>query len=210
MALKRGKTGKEVIGSEVASVKAAKPEERIANTLPHVLVVEDRPVSAFARFKKRAKEFLNNKRHRKVAAIAAAGFVVILVLAIFLLADEPEPVVDNGPKCTYAMLEKAKPNLGATKVAKLEPQVKEIEQISGYDQDVNCLYVLLTYSINTGDAARARELYDKLDKVYVTGEGYETVIVDVAKKPSALKPDVEALEQQAKQYQDVGPDGAPR
>ncbi|MGH9857603.1 MAG: hypothetical protein ACRD4B_07155 [Acidobacteriota bacterium] len=149
---------------------------------------------------------------QKVAVVASAVVVLgaLAGLALYLTRDKPAPPVAPGPKCTYRMLEAAKPNFDAKKVAELEPQVKEIEAIPGYDQDANCLYVALTYYINISDAAKARELFGKLEKAYNPQEGYETVIVDAARTPKELVPTVEFLEKEAVRYQNIGPDGAPR
>jgi hypothetical protein len=208
MAAKWGKKGKEAVGSSVAA-GTAKPE-RISNTLGKVLVAESAAPSRKQRIKKLLRQI---KGHRRFKPIAVAVLVLVIFAGVvaYLGRDKEQPIaIPEGPKCSYSVLEKAKPNFDPKNVAKLEPQIHEIEKIPGYDEDPNCLYVSLTYYINISDAAKSREVYDKLTKVYVPSEGYETVIVDVAKKPDVLKPNVEFLEQETARYENIGPDGAPR
>lgn len=193
MVAKWGKRGKEVIGGS-AQAPASK-SERISNKLEHTLIAENK-IQRGRRLKQIWKRVRSHRRF-KPAAIAFVVVVVLASLVVYFFGRKESPaVVDDGPKCTYRMLEAAKPNLSPKNVVKLEKQVREIEAIPGYDTDVNCLYVSLTYYINTSDAGKARELYDKLAAVYDTLEGYETVISDVALPLERLKSEVKFLEEQ--------------
>jgi hypothetical protein len=159
--------------------------------------------------KSKTKPKFDLSKFSKRQKITAAALAVVILgaiagAALYITRDKPAPPIAPGPKCTYRMLEAAKPNFDPTKVMDLEKQVKEIEAIPGYDADTNCLYVALTYYINLSDPKKSRELYDKLEKTYNPLEGYETIIVDVAQKPEQLKPIVEFLEQQAEMIQQNG------
>ncbi|HTE22434.1 MAG TPA: hypothetical protein VK674_05340 [Candidatus Limnocylindria bacterium] len=205
MAAKWRKKSKEVVGGSAPADKPA----RISNKLEHVLVAESKQQPR-QRAKTLARRIVRHKRF-KPAVIALVVIVALGSFAAYMGRDKKAPVVaPEGPKCTYRMLEKARLSLDASKVAKLEPAVGEIEQIPGYDQDPNCLFVVLTYYINISDAAKARELLNKLEKVYTPSEGYETVIVEQAKTPKELRPMVKFLEEEAARYKNIGPDGAPR
>jgi hypothetical protein len=193
---KWGKKSKEVVGGS-SPVKEDKPE-RISNKLEHVLVAESkqRPAQQLKRLA------VSNKRYLRVVGITVLGLTVLTAGALYLGRDKSKaPAASSGPKCTYQMLEAAKPNFVETKLAQLEPQAKEVEKIAGYDQDVNCLYVVLTYYIYLGEAQKSRELYTKLANSYKPGEGYETIIADVAKPPEQLEPTITFLENQSKKYQ---------
>jgi hypothetical protein len=197
MAAKWGKKGKKVNVGGARAGTEDKPA-RISNKLEHVLVAESKPVPN-QRLKATGRRVVHHRRF-KPATIAFVAIVVLASVAVYLTRPKEGPVgVPPGPKCSYAVLEKAKPALDVTKVAELEPQAQAIEQIAGYDQDVNCLYVVLTYYINTSDAPKARELYNKLAAAYNPNEGYETVIRDVTKTPEELGPTITFLENQAKQ-----------
>lgn len=206
MAAKWGKRGKEIVGG---AVKAGVGEpKRITNKLEHTLVAESKTKRGL-----RARQVwrrIQSHRRFKPAAVALVVLVALGVVAGFLTPDKKAPpVVEEGPKCTYASLEKIKPNLDPRNVRKLEPQVREVESISDYDQDVNCLFVVLTFYIHLGDPVKARENFDKLEKVYSPGEGFETVISEYTKTPEELKRSVEFLEKQAATYKDYN-FGAPK
>lgn len=194
MAAKWGKKNKEVVGG--VSPPATSESERISNKLDRTLVAESK-ISKKQQLKARAKKITTHRRF-KPAVIALVAIVVLSSLAVYFGREDEQPVADTGPKCTYQMLEAAKPNIKSTKIntEKLEPQVAEIEQIPGYDTDPNCLYVTTTYYISISDAQKARENYDKLAVVYDKSEGFETVISDVTLSPEELKGSVEFLENQ--------------
>jgi hypothetical protein len=201
MAFKRGRKSGEVIDGDVHIGNDT--QERISHKLEHVLVVEDKPQPKIKQYQKRLKQLADNKKYRKIAGLTVAGLVVLSALALYFGRNNKQPVaIPEGPKCGYQMLQKAKPNLDPKKVnvAKLEPQVQEIEQIPGYDQDPNCLFVALTYYIHISNAEKAKELFGKLERTYDPAEGYETVIVDVAQSPKELKPTVEFLQEQTKEF----------
>lgn len=210
MAFRRGKK-KEIVGSSI-HIEAEK-SERISNRLEHVMVKEDssKPKPLTHRIKSRAARISQHKRFKPAVAALVAVVLLASLALIFARDDEPQVAVKEGPKCSYAVLEKSKPLLDPKKISELHAVVDEIEAIPGYDQDANCLYVTLTYYINTSDAVKSREVYDKLANVYDPQEGYETIIVDTAQKPEELKPTVEFLEEQAKQYspEKLSPAGAP-
>jgi hypothetical protein len=208
MAAKWGKKGKGASGGSAHTSTDDKPA-RISNKLEHVLVAESK-VPSGQRFKAAARKVTRHRRF-KPALIALIGVVVVSSIAVYFGREKEAPVATPaGPKCSYAVLEKAKPALEVTKVAELEPEAQAIERIAGYDQDANCLYVVLTYYINISDGPKARELYDKLAAVYNPNEGYETVIRDVTKSPEELRPTVEFVEKEAARSQKIGPTGAPQ
>jgi hypothetical protein len=193
MSVKWGKKRKEEGG--VSAQSGADKPARTSNRLDHVLVKEDntRPPG---RLKALLYAVVKHPRFKPVAAILLVALVITNVL--FFLVLDRGPGISDGPKCSQAMLEKAKPAFDTAKVVELEPQAQEIEKIAGYDQDVNCLYVVLTYYINTSDGTKARQLHTTLKEVYDPNKGYQTVLWDVAQTPEELEPTVAFLENQAK------------
>jgi hypothetical protein len=199
MAAKWEKSKKEVVGG--ATPPASSEPERITNKLEHTLVAE----SKYDRkqvWKTRAKKVTSHKRF-KPAVIVLVVLVVAASLLAFLAREGEEPVADTGPKCNYQVLEATKPNLNPQKVnvKKLKPQVAEIEQIPGYDTDVNCLYVTAMFYIYTSDVEPARRDYDKLAAIYDAGEGYARPIDSDGLPPERLKSEVEFLEKQAEKVE---------
>jgi len=205
MAAKWQKKSKEVVGGVTPADKPA----RISNKLEHVLVAESKrqPKDYLGYLKKLTRD----KRRIKVAGATLLGLVILTAAAMYFGRKEPMPVViSDGPKCSYAVLEKSRPLLDPRKLAELQPVVVQIEQIPGYGQDANCLFVVATYYINAGDGTKAQDALTKLEKAYNPTEGYETVIVEFAKTPKELRPTVDFLVKQAARYQKLGPDGAPQ
>lgn len=47
---------------------------------------------------------------------------------------------------------------------KLQPIVEKIKNQPKYDKDVNCLYILATYDLNTGNLAESRQYVDLINK----------------------------------------------
>jgi hypothetical protein len=207
MAAKWGKQGRRTTGGSTRA--SADEPARISNKLDRVLVAESKPQPGL-RLKAAVRKVRSHRRF-KPAAIAFVVIVAVCTVIAYVASRQKTPaVVSDGPRCSYAVLEKAKPALDVNKVAELEPQAKAIEQIDGYDTDVNCLYVVLTYYINTSDGIKARELYNKLVAVYDPAEGYETVIRDVTKTQEELKGEVEFVEKEAARVEKIGPTGAPQ
>jgi|GEM_PF-1678865 len=95
-----------------------------------------------------------------------------------------------------SVLKEAKPLLDPKKVQELSKVVARIQEVSGYKQDPDLLYVVLTYYINLSDAANARKYYDLLAEVYQPGVGYDPILGSQTLKPEELKVTVMFLEQQ--------------
>lgn len=81
--------------------------------------------------------------------------------------------------CPDEFLSQAGPYLSSRDHAnreKLRPIALKIEQTQGYDKNPNCLYVVLTYYMQYGDAEKSRTHLDKLEKVYDTEAGFSQLL----------------------------------
>jgi len=79
--------------------------------------------------------------------------------------------VSTNTKCPDDLLSQASGLLNGDPAA-LQPVVAKIRANNGYDQDANCLNVVTTYYVRTGDADNAQKSYDRLVKVYDPGKGF--------------------------------------
>jgi hypothetical protein len=150
---------------------------------------------------------------RKQKKVLLGSVVLLLVagaVAIYFAGREPEKPIVYG--CPTSVLQKASAKLDPTKVEELEPIVHEIKHLPKYDQDANCLYVLITYYINISDASAAADTLAKLKLVYDPTKGYDPRLTRSRdQSPEHLQPIVDFLQQQAARYQNVDfRTGAPR
>jgi hypothetical protein len=165
---------------------------------------------AFASSGKTERKFNWRRYTKDKRVVGGAAVLVVIIVGLGLYFGWPEPKVVVPDGCSSQLLGRAAVVLDPTKVGELEPITDEIRQAPKYDQDPNCLYVLVTYYINTSDGTLAKEANNKLEKVYNPEKGYDEAIARDAKSPQALRPSVDFLVKQASRYQNVGPDGAPR
>jgi len=156
------------------------------------------------------------KQHRFVALLKKFWLVVVGVLLVIAIVagiyaryqtthKTPAKVVATttcSDSSANGILNKATPVLVPSKVAELQPIAEKIMTLQGYDRDPNCLGVVTTYYINLSDAAKARENYEKLIKVYPTAKGYNEALGGKVATPTELKPTIEFLEARAKDIRD--------
>lgn len=116
-----------------------------------------------------------------------------------------------GTPANLPVLESAAANLDPANVAQLQPFAMQIQNIPFYQTDPNCLYPIVTYYINLGDAKNARANLTQLTLVYNADTGYSSHLGLDAKKPEQLDVIVKGLEDIEKSSQNngygVGPDG---
>lgn len=146
--------------------------------------------------------------------VSLLGIVIIGALGGFVYyqwdKDRRQPVV-QGPVCSRQLLNRAVVAFEPEKVAELEPVANEIKQLPRYEQDPNCLYVLMQFYVNTSDAQGASATLAKLEASYNPGVGYDEALVAYkAEPPAAFRPVIEFLNAQAARQQKIGPDGAPQ
>lgn len=127
--------------------------------------------------------------------------VLILVLAAaggaYWYTSRPKPnEISPGPKCSPQILRKARGSLDPTRLGYLEPTVREIEAIPGYDQDPNCLAVVLTYYMNSTNLQKSEEVFTKLEQTYDADTGYNAALGGDVKPPQELKKMLEAMRKQ--------------
>jgi len=196
--------------SDTTPVLAPNPQgEKVVNKLDSVMISdggEVRRQSPLARY-------VTPLWHRPKIRMVTIAVAVILVIgggtAAYFAWRSDKPVVKT-PSCSGELLYRAREVMEPDKVTELEPITNEIKQVPGYEQNVNCLAILLTYAINQSDAVAAEDYLAKLQAAYPNSK-YDNDIARYVSTPDEYKPTVEFLKQQAVRYQNVDPaTGAPR
>jgi hypothetical protein len=151
-------------------------------------------------------------RHRmpnkKTAAIGLILIAIVVSGVIVVAANrETKPAV-NIRGCSSSLNRQAATVLLPERLEQLDQIVDKIVKLPGYEQDPNCLYIVLTFHINASDAAGSQHYLSKLEKVYNPRVGYDQALEAAqAKTPAELQPTVDFLQQQGQQK--FSPTGAP-
>ncbi len=150
---------------------------------------QDRPTAVVDGYEveKKAK----GKMPKRMIVVTSVIVLMLLVSGWFFWQHRSAKNA-NAPKCSVAILKEAAPNLGAEKVTQLQKTADKIKKIKGYDTDPNCLYVVLNYSINNGDAGAASDQFKQLQAVYSDKTGFNSSL-GFTKSLSLLKSDIAYL-----------------
>lgn len=140
--------------------------------------------------------------NRKLQAAAGIVLVVILVL-LYLLVLKPEPKrqITSGRKCSSDVLKNSSKVLTPPKQRKLKKIVEKVKKIDGHEQDLNCLYIILVYSINFEESKKAHEYLEKFEKLYNPKSGVSPLLGNKAKTLTELKKELEFFETLTKQLE---------
>ena len=118
-------------------------------------------------------------KHLQLLKSRNLGLVLIGVLALGGLSwgywNYLRPI-SGKDVCKPAVLQEASTLLNPEQVTQLEATAQKIKTLRGYDKDVNCLYVLTTYYINTGDLDNSQLYLGKLNDIYVSGKGFSPAL----------------------------------
>lgn len=135
-------------------------------------------------------------RKRRIFIASGAILLVVLIagLLVFVFTEEPEETAVGPYKCAE-LYDEAEKGLSSE-------LAESITQVDGYDTDTGCLYLLVSYSLKSGDSIKARVYYDKLAAVYQPQRGFEGAPAVGYSRLEAIKSELEWREQgreQAKQ-----------
>lgn len=147
---------------------------------------------------KRRKAVYWIKHHKRELLIGAA--VVMVSVAAFIVFW-PGPASEPAAKgCSRELVREARSALMPSEVDRLQPVAQQMEASDGYDNDPNCVYVVLTYYINVSDGEKATQLYNRLVQVYNPDEGYDESIASRAQSPEEVRSTVEFLQSTAEDF----------
>lgn len=112
-----------------------------------------------------------------------------------LVAETVCETSDNGN-----ILKEAAANLSPSKSASLLPVVQKIQKLKMYQQDPNCLYIIVTYYTNIGNGNSAATYLAKFNKVYTSRVSLSFSLVEYA-SVQAMRNNVTFLQTVQKQNQ---------
>jgi hypothetical protein len=145
--------------------------------------------------------------HKKPDIIIAT--IVILFLAIIGIINQihrhdqaNKTVAQNPPTiCSTSILKQAGTALqSSAQVANLIPIANQIQKLPHYQQDPNCLYVLVAYDVSYSDATNATKNLNLLIKVYNPSPTHRlSIYLQPAKSIADFKADIAAINKNAKQ-----------
>ena len=137
------------------------------------------------------------KRLRNII-ILSVGLAALVTAGVGLYNYQNKRLAKLKSACTSSasgILLEASSFLAPEKSTELKPIVEKIRALPNYDKDPNCLNVVVIYYINTTDPKNAREMFDKLTKVYNPKRGFADVLkVPAGKDIDQLRTGVEFVE----------------
>lgn len=142
--------------------------------------------------------------NRKLQIVAGLLIVALLVGAYFaFIRSEPNTKKASNEICPAEILDAAaKIYTPSTKNnKKLQVIAEKIEKTAGFDKEVNCLHIVLSYYVNIGWTEKAREYLDKLEKIYADSNGFSVRLGSQAKTIEDFGRDVKLLEKLSKQVE---------
>lgn len=122
----------------------------------------------------------------KLGAVLLVAVMSGLIINRILAARRhrsPHPIATT-TGCSEQILTTASVVMEPSKQKDLLPVVSQIKQLPQFDQDPNCLYVVINYYLSISDGANARSYFDKFQKVYTP----ETVLSPVLLSPTSIRP----------------------
>ena len=113
-----------------------------------------------------------NKPHNHTKSVTIVMIVIVICVAVivgiwFVYKQRKQSTKVITTECSSttegSILMQAANNLGNQQA--LKPIADKILQISRFEKDPNCLYILTSYYISTGDSNNAQHYYDMLEKI---------------------------------------------
>lgn len=183
--------------SNKAEAPKVSGQTKATSRIDHAFVSSgEAPPAAKASWKRKVTYWV--KQHKR-QLLVAVGVLIVLVAALFVFWPDPEP---DPPAvgCSKDLVRDAGRALAPSDVDRLQPIVQQMESSVGYEDDPNCVYVVMTYYINTSDSEKATQLYNQLVQAYDPDEGYDQSIAARAKSPEEVKPTIEFLQSIAEDF----------
>lgn len=123
--------------------------------------------------------------------LGLAAMVIIGVCLWLFVFDKPqEQAIINEKRCSNDILTDAAKILETNEVIKLKIIAEKVQKIEKFDQDLNCLYLVLIYSINFDDSSKAHEFLNKYEKLYNQINGLNPLLGNSIKTLEQLKADL--------------------
>lgn len=144
-----------------------------------------------------------HKDKRKVVFVGLTALVVIgIIVGLVAYKQRKQDMRPPGVAvCSETILREASQALDPTQATKLQPIVVKIEALQDFDKDQNCLYIVLTYYINSDNPQLARATFNKLNGIYDPTLGFSPKLGLHTKDLAALEADVTFREITAKERQ---------
>ncbi len=100
---------------------------------------------------------------------------LLLLTGFWLRRDGNNQAPAYKAVCNDELLTRSKVSLEPPQPAELSKVAAEIRNLSGYDTDPNCLYVVVNYNLQVSDSESARSNFNKLKDNYQSGKLNEFV-----------------------------------
>jgi len=138
-------------------------------------------------------------RKKKLIIGGAVLLAVILAGGIYWwwkagTPDNSDEQHVSGIACNQDIITKAGPMIQNRQGDQLAKVADEVMQKPNFDQDVNCLYIVIYNFINFSDGANARKYYEKLVPLYKPEVGFSQYFGPQITSPTGLKKQIEFLE----------------
>jgi hypothetical protein len=157
------------------------------------------------------QKFRSMNKRMLVMMVAVAVVVALAVVGVIKQsksnnkADKTSSIV-----CNDELLNNVSGVLTAENVELLMPLAQDIQKMTNYEKDPNCLNVVITYFIHISDFNNARAHLDKLETVYKEDQGFSSKLGNNAKSLATLRLNVNFLEEQNKRINETGGVPSPR
>jgi hypothetical protein len=131
-------------------------------------------------------------RNKRVSIFAAGSIVVLIIATVSVTAYQMSQSGCNSSS-GQDLLKQAAHSLDQSKQKVLRPIVAQIRNLPNFDQDQNCLYVVVSYDVFSSNASDGRINIDKLIKISGPSHAYSPILgktQDIA----SLESDITLLE----------------
>lgn len=138
-------------------------------------------------------------RPSKKMLIILVAIVLVIGLTIFVLVPrvrESTEKKQQGSACVNeeGLLAEAKQLFSYDELDELKVMADRIQTLEKFEQDPNCLYVLVRFNVLNNDALAARQNLDKYKAVYSSEDGLDEALGEKPMSTEELEQEVAAAE----------------
>ena len=158
------------------------------------------------------QKFRSMNKRTLVMMVAVSVVVALVVVGVIIQSKTNNNKANNVnvTVCNDELLNNVSGVLTAENVELLMPLAQDIQKMTNYEKDPNCLNVVITYFIHISDFNNARAHLDKLEVVYKEDQGFSSKLGNNAKSLATLRLNVNFLEEQNKRINETGGVPSPR
>jgi hypothetical protein len=113
---------------------------------------------------------LNSKKKKGLEAILIIVLFILIFFGVFSLVNHKNTKNNNKPTiatvCSSSILKSSSSDFALSDVTQLGKEVNTIKKLPNYQNDPNCLYVIVKYYINTNNAISAQNYLNNFNHVY--------------------------------------------